>query len=174
MQGRTPVEAVRNYIDPIQIAVSCVTDSVVSVDGGYYPSAMPHLLTMNRETPVRLGGESRLWFLLHKYYRVIESDLPSDSWMVEETGYRYAVIDTEGKDVLEYHWHPVGESPVVAPHLHIGHGAMIGRAEIGGAHLPTGQVTISDILRMLIRDFSITPRRSDWEFVLDEASDSSA
>ena len=79
MRGRTPVEAVSNYIDPIQIAVSCVTDSVISVDGGYYPSAMPHLLTMNRETPVRLGGESRLWFLLHKYYRIIESDLPSDS-----------------------------------------------------------------------------------------------
>ena len=89
--------------------------------------------------------------------------------MIEETGYRYAVIDAEGRDVLEYHWHPVGESPVVAPHLHIGYGAMIGRAEIGGAHLPTGQVTISDILRMLIRDFSIAPRRSDWESVLDDS-----
>ncbi len=170
MQGRTPVEAVNNYIDPIQLAVSCVSDSVVSVDGGYYPSAIPHLLTMNREAPVRLGGESRLWFLLYKYYQIFESDSPSASWTVTETGYRYSIIDDEGRDVLEYHWHPVGQSPIIAPHLHIGHGAMIGRVEIGNVHLPTGQVSISDILRMLIRDFSVTPRREDWESVLNEVS----
>ena len=174
MRGRTPAEAVSNYIAPIQLAVSCVTDSVVSVDGGYYPSTMPHLLTMNRETPVRLGGESQLWLLLHKYYRIVESDLPSYSWMVQETGYRYAVIDDGGRDVLEYHWHPVGQSPIVTPHLHIGYGAMVVRRELSDAHLPTGQVSISHILRMLIQDFSVTPRRSDWESVLDVASGSGA
>ena len=115
-----------------------------------------------------------LWFMLYKYYRIVESDSPGDSWMVVETGYRYAVIDDDGRDVLEYHWHPVGESPIVSPHLHIGHGAMIGRTEIGDAHLPSGLISASHILRMLIRDFGVTPRRSDWESVLDEASDSGA
>ncbi len=172
MRGRTPVEAVSNYIAPIQLAVSCVTDSVVSVDGGYYPSAMPHLLTMNRQTPVRLGGQSRLRFRLRQYYRITESDSPGTSWMVMETGYRYAVTDADGRDVFEYHWHPVGQSPIVAPHLHIGYGAMATRPEFSGAHLPTGQVSISEILRTLIRDFSVTPRRSDWESVLDESLDS--
>ena len=170
MRGRTPAEAVSNYIDPIQLAVSCVTDSIVSVDGGYYPSALPHLLTMNREIPVRLGGESRLWFLLYKYYRIVESDSPGASWMVAETGYHYAFIDADGRDVFEYHWHPVGQSPIITPHLHIGYGAMVGRAEISNAHFLTGYVSISGVLRMLIRDFDVTPRRPDWESVLDEDS----
>ncbi len=94
--------------------------------------------------------------------------------MVMGTGYRYAIIDADGRDVLEYHWHPVGQSPIVTPHLHIGHGAMAARPEIGDTHLPTGHVSISDILRMLIRDFFVTHRRDDWESVLDEASASNA
>lgn len=174
MRVRTPAEAVNSYLASIQLVVSCASDAVVTVRGGYYPSESPHALTMYENRPIRLGGASRLWFQLHQYYRIIESDSPRASWMIEETGYRYAVIDDDGKDVLEYHWHPVGQSPVVTPHLHIGHGAMAARREISDVHLPTGLVSISDILRMLIRDFSVTPRRSDWESVLDEASDSSA
>ena len=170
MRGRTPVEAVNSYLALIQLAVSCASDAVVTVRGGYYPSESSHALTMYENRPVRLGGASRLWFQLRQYYRIVESDLPSDSWMVQETGYRYAVIDTEGREVLEYHWHPVGESPIVTPHLHIGHGAMAARRELSDTHLPTGLVSISEILRMLIRDFSVTPRREDWESVLNEVS----
>lgn len=48
MPGRTPPEAVSNYVEPVQRAVSCVSDSVVSVDGGYYVSDTPHILTLNR------------------------------------------------------------------------------------------------------------------------------
>ena len=163
-----------SYLVSIQLAVSCASDAVVTVRGGYYPSESSHALTMYEDRPVRLGGASSLWFQLRQYYRIVESDLPRDSWMVQETGYRYAVIDDDGRDVLEYHWHPVGQSSVVTPHLHIGHGATAARPEIGDAHLPTGQVSIGEILRMLILDFSVAPRRSDWESVLDEASDSSA
>ncbi len=170
MDGRTPVEAVSNYVDSVQRAISCVSDSVVNVDGGYYPAEMPHIMSLNRGVPVRLAGTSRLWFLLRQYYQIVESHL----WTVSETGYRYAVLDADHREILEYHWHPGGESPVVTPHLHIGYGAMAVRRELSDAHLPTGNISICDILRMLIRDFSITPRRSDWEFVLDEASDSSA
>ena len=170
MRGRTPAEAVNSYLASIQLAVSCVSDAVVTVRGGYYPSESSHALTMYENRPVRLGGASRLWFQLRQYYQIVESESPSASWTVTETGYRYAVIDDEGRDVFEYHWHPVGQSPIIAPHLHIGHGAMAARPEIGDVHLPTGQVSISDILRMLIRDFSVTPRREDWESVLNEVS----
>ncbi len=54
MWGRTPAEAVNNYVDPIQLAVSCVSDAVVNVRGGYYPSNTSHTLVMNENTPVRL------------------------------------------------------------------------------------------------------------------------
>lgn len=167
MRGRTPTEAVGNYVDSTQLAISCISDWVVTVDGGYYPSDMPHILTMNRESPVRLSGESRLWFLLIQYYRIIRSDTSDTLWTVTVTGYRYAVIDTNGRDVLEYHWHPVSRSPITSPHLHIGHGAMVRRTELRDAHLPTGHVSISEILRTLIRDFAVIPQRRDWESILD-------
>ena len=172
MDGRTPAEAVSNYVELVQRAVSCVSDSVVNVDGGYYPAETPHIMSMNRGVPVRLAGSSRLWFLLRQYYQIIESGTDGHLWKVSETGYRYAVLDADGRELLEYHWHPGSESPIATPHLHIGHGAMVSRPEIGDAHLPTGKVSISEILRTLIRDFSVTPRRSDWESVLDESPDS--
>ena len=49
---------------------------------------------------------------------------------------------------------------------------MVGRTEISNAHFHTGHVSISGVLRMLIRDFDVTPRRPDWESVLNEDSGS--
>ena len=58
MLGRTASEVVSNYVDTIQRAVSCVSDSVVSVRGGYYVTDISHTLVMNRGNPVRLSGTS--------------------------------------------------------------------------------------------------------------------
>ncbi len=171
MVSRTPAEAVNSYIESIQLAISCITYSVVTVRGGYYPSDRPHTLSLNDGSPVRLGGISRLRLLIEQQYRVLQLDTPTGLWTVDVVNYQYAVFDTNDREVLAYHWHPVGQSPVVTPHLHIGHGAMAGRPEIGNAHLPTGHVSTIEILRMLIRDFAVVPRRRDWESVLDEALD---
>ncbi len=43
---------------------------------------------------------------------------------------------------------------------------MLRREELQTAHLPTGYVSLADIIRLLIRDFGATPRRRDWESVL--------
>ena len=37
MRGRTSAEAVSNYRQDVQVSVSCVTNSVVDVAGGYHP-----------------------------------------------------------------------------------------------------------------------------------------
>lgn len=34
-------------------------------------------------------------------------------------------------------------------------------------HIPTGFVTLADIVRLLIAEFGVEPRRSDWQRVLD-------
>ena len=60
MLGRTSAEAVNNYRHHIQSLVSCVTNSVVDVVGGYRPGPYPHSLLLNNGRPVRLGGMSRL------------------------------------------------------------------------------------------------------------------
>lgn len=167
-QGRSPAEAVNNYRHGIQRLVSCVTDSVVDVAGGYHPTQVPHTLIMNKGYPVSLGGLSRLILELRQYYRIIESELSANTWAVDVVGYNYVVYDSERNEVLAYHWHPRGNSPIATPHLHLEQGAQVGRREVRDAHLPTGYVSISAFLRLLIRDLEVQPTRPDWDTILAE------
>ena len=164
--GRNPAEAVNDYRHDIQRMVSCVTTSVVDVAGGYYPSPVPHRLTMNGGVPVSLGGPSRLMLRLQQFYRVDETGRPDAPWGVRIVEYYYAVHDSDGREVLLYHWHPRGNSPVATPHLHLEHGAQVGRAEVRDAHLPTGDVYLNAILRVLIEEMGVRPRRPDWQTIL--------
>ena len=143
--------------------LSCVSTSVVGVAGGYYPSPIPHSLIADSGL---LRGPSRLMLRLEQYYRIAESPSPRTSWQVEIVGYDYAVYDSDEREILLYHWHPRGGSPVATPHLHLGNGAQVGRREVRDAHLPTGHVPLSDMLRLLIEDMAVHPRRQDWGTVL--------
>ncbi len=58
MAGRTPREAVEAFLTPLQQALSCVTNEVLLVSGGYYPSTIPHALTISN-SPARLGRDWR-------------------------------------------------------------------------------------------------------------------
>lgn len=165
MPGRTPAEAISEYVESIQLAVSCVSDAVATVKGGYYPAHRPHTLELNEGSLVRLRGTSRLSLFVQQYYRIVESRAPRTRWTVIETGYRYKILDANHREILAYHWHPVGQSSFISQHLHLSHGAMLGREELHTAHLPTGYVSSTDIIRLLIRDFGATPRRGDWESV---------
>ena len=163
--GRTPAEAVSNYQSGIQRLLSCVSNSVVSVAGGYYPSPVPHSLIANSGL---LRGSSRLMLRLEQYYRITEPPSSRTPWQVEIVGYDYAVYDSDEREVLLYHWHPHGGSPVVSPHLHLGNGAQVGRREVRDAHLPTGHVLLSALLRLLIDEMGVQPRRQDWDTILNE------
>ena len=45
-------------------------------------------------------------------------------------------------------------------------GAQVGRREVRDAHLPTGDVSLNEILRVLINEMRVRPLRSDWESIL--------
>ena len=145
-----------------------MTESVVDVDGGYYPSPSPHILTLNRRRPVALAGSSQLMLRVQQTYRLVESGPPGDSWQVDVVSYNYVVFDFEQREIVVYHWHPRGNSHVLTPHLHFGQGAQVGRPEVRDAHLPTGDVSLNAILRVLIEEMGVQPRRSDWESILAE------
>lgn len=164
--GRSTAEAVNNYRQSIQRLASCVTDSVVDVGGGYHISAVPHTLAANGGDPIALRGSSRLMFSLQQNYRIVETDTPRQTYRVEISAYNYAIYDSEIREILIYHWHPHGNSPVVIPHLHLKQGAQVGRAEVRDAHLPTGEVSLIAFLRLLIVDLGVQPRRHDWDVIL--------
>ena len=167
MTSRSPAEAVSEYVSSIQRVVSSVSDAVVSVDGGYYVADAPHILRLNQGRSVRIGGSSRILLAFYQYYSVVETEVPRVRWMVSEEGYEYKILDADGREIIVYHWHPVEHNPIAFHHLHLEHGAAVGRGELQTAHLPTGYVSVADILRLLIVDFGAVPRRGDWESILD-------
>ena len=168
MTSRSPARAVSEYVGSIQRVVSCVSDAVVSVDGGYYISDSLHILRLNQGRPVSIRGTSRLWLTFHQYYRIVEAEVPRAAWRIAEEGYEYEILDANGREIITYHWHPVARSPIAFQHLHIGHGAEVGRVELQTAHLPTSYVSVADIMRLLVVDFGAVPRRDDWEDALSE------
>lgn len=87
-------------------------------------------------------------------------------WEAMLAAYRYDLWDRDGREMLSYHWHPVARSHVTTPHLHLGIGAASWRPELAKAHLPTGHVTLEDVLLLAIQDLGVPPLRGDWRTIL--------
>ena len=82
--------------------------------------------------------------------------------------YKYGLHESGGLEIISYQWHPNVQDSVSYPHLHISHGAGLGREEFQRSHLPTGRVTLEAFVRCLIDDFGVPKMREDWEDVLDQ------
>lgn len=74
MAGRSPAEAVANFLAPLQRAVSCVTPAVLDVHGGYHVAEAPHALTLGVEAPVRMRGPGELALRVTHHYRIVEAE----------------------------------------------------------------------------------------------------
>ena len=171
MAGRTPAEAVQNFVEPIQLALSCVTRAVVDVSGGYYTRSEPHALVLNRGEPSQLTGATRIWLSAILHYRIVEFQGPAGPWKVSVAGYLYGLQDSEESEIIAYHWHPAARSSVTAPHAHLGPGAQARRTDLARAHLPTGRIAIEDVIRLSIVSFGVYPLREDWSEVLDRTQE---
>ena len=166
MAGRTPADAVNNYLGPLQRAISCVTRSVLNVRGGYNPSPDPHPLALGDGSPVRISTDPPIFLTVLQNYRLVEFEGPRGPWKVSIVSYYYSLEDGEGHEVL-YHWHPQGQSNVTFPHIHLRTGGQLGHTDIGEVHFPTGRVALEDVLRLAIQEVGVSPDRDDWAEVLD-------
>ena len=76
------------------------------------------------------------------------------------------------RELLAYHWHPGGRSPITTLHLHISSRmptvqiAPDDNIAMGDMHLPTGLVSLSEVVRLLITESHVIPRRNDWGLIL--------
>ena len=166
---KTPYAAAMEYQHRIQRLLSCISHSVVKVAGSYNysDSRSSHNLELPNEEPVMLAGAHRLMLNAQPHFRVQWTESRGSLHHVEIVGYRYMVYDSGQREVLAYHWHPGPREFVQTPHLHLGTGAKVGFDPlVSKTHLPTGYVTFGEIIRVLIRDLSVQPSRSDWEAVL--------
>jgi hypothetical protein len=144
-----------------------VCHAVVLSSGVQNPAAI-HALTIS-DDPVPLGGPERVSLSARHHYRIIETDDPRGPWRLASVGYLYMLIARDGREVIAFHWHPNGRSPVTFPHIHLGPAAMVGHVKLAAAHVPTGRVALADVLHLAISELTVEPQRADWETVLDEA-----
>jgi hypothetical protein len=77
LAGRKPSEAVRNFLDPLQVAASCVTNSIFSVSSDGYQAGVGHALVLAKGEPVTLGGAPLLLSAALQYDVIkLDKDVP--------------------------------------------------------------------------------------------------
>lgn len=100
-----------------------------------------------------------------------------NGFLVNTSAYRYHILDRDDREIVAYHWHPEGVSSVTEPHLHLSGrlnpldtGPRDVPIPLGEMHLPTGTVTLTQVVRLLITEFGVEPRRDDWATVLSSTA----
>jgi hypothetical protein len=166
--GRTPEEAVRNFLEPLAAAVACVTDqgfvSWRPRTGEPWRTAhfQGHFAILDRR-----NGQALKLELRHRY-AVSEAQGQRGLWAVSTAEYIYEVADERDDAIAAWHWHPrSGQAGDEAhsPHLHA-YGAR-DTLTLHKLHLPTGRVPIEAVIRFLIEDLGVVPRHVDWSAILD-------
>ena len=171
MAGSNPHEAFENFRRPLQRAIGCVANpSVVfwaqSSDG--YTPGLQHVLSFNDGEPVFFRGKRRIGLSSFFWHRVVRAEGERGEWKIRTTAYYHTLEDENRQEIIAYHWHPEQPGPISFPHLHLGIGIGAELGEIYKAHIPTGRVSLEDVIWLAIRDFGVEPQRDDWQEVLSE------
>lgn len=165
MAGRTPREALAAFIDPLQRALSCVTRANIV----YRPPRPGHVQVLGvSEEPIRLqatAGRRAPALYVEQQYEVVEAPGERGPWKISTRAYRYRIDSAARAELVLWHWHPTDREErshrEPRPHLH----AQVG--ELRGLHLLTGRVGLESVIRVLLNELGVRPRRDDWQDVLD-------
>lgn len=165
MPGSNAYEAAQAFLEPIQTALSCVATAKITVSrGGRAVLDKSHVWTINDGDGARLAAGFGLRAEMR--YRLIE-DERNGPFRATTEEYAYT-IDRAGAQVVRFHWHPEGSSPVRTPHLHLGpiltgNGGLLPPKH----HLASPRMTFEDVVRWCI-ELGATPAISDWAARLAE------
>lgn len=164
--------------------VSCITNIPLFVrPSGYDPDQRYSLAFSPVADPVRLpgigGSRSGLRFDMRQQFAFISSNAvnPTPEWRVSTLAYEYRLLDSRERELLVYHWHPQSEQAgPIEPHLHVSAAVTVHldavtsqQVSIHRKHLPTNQITLQAVVRMLISDFDIQPRFPEWSERLEQS-----
>lgn len=114
----------------------------------------------------KLRGAHPLRLDVAEHYEVHEH---ADGWSVAVVGYLYGV-EYEDRELVAYHWHPHGESPITWPHMHVAADIQVGDGWLAKVHLPTGAVGLERVVALAIAELRAAPLRDDWERLVGETA----
>jgi hypothetical protein len=123
------------------------------------------------------GGPSGLFLDLVHVFTIVEVDLHRipRQWRTTTLMYEYRLLDRDMRELLVYHWQPgASHRGPDHPHLHVS-ASLTARIDarsdqqigLDKLHLPTGRVSFESVVRMVIEEFEIAPRRNDWRETLE-------
>jgi hypothetical protein len=164
--GRKPADAVREYLQPLQRSISCLTDKVVRPSG--YDTDRKYIATFSG-TSARLRTTSRdLYLSFLQSYSIHKMLL--GNYKVKTLSYMYAIENEFGHEIVAFHWHPESDVETVTfPHLHIGYGAGDRILQsVRDSHFPSARVSFEEVCHLLIDHFDVVPLREDAKDVLAE------
>jgi hypothetical protein len=148
MPGRTAAEAIRNYIDPIQRAVSCfgghgnicVSSRVFTYgDFGAWSLNDP---AQGMTLPQFGTFYAQQRFELVKTTEKEHADPEREPYRVSTREYIYKLAMNTGV-VVEWRWHPLGRSDERRPHMHPSFDRK--------AHMPGPRIAIEDVIEGCIQ-----------------------
>ncbi|MCP9490466.1 MAG: hypothetical protein MSC31_11410 [Solirubrobacteraceae bacterium MAG38_C4-C5] len=145
-------------------ALSCVARSHVVSGGAHLAATQPRAVVLNDGNAVSLRGPTPLAISVAGQFTVVEE---AKGWTPRVLAYFY-VLAQEDTELLSFHWHPVGPSPVRTPHLHVGVEVRVGERWLPKVHVPTGVIALQDILLLAFEELSVEPIRDDWGMILAE------
>jgi hypothetical protein len=151
LAGRNPAEAVRNFVHPLQRTISCISKAVL-LPKGHDPNKI-HALTLGE--PVALRGGEGLTLSVSQRYRVVRASGKRGPWKASTVAYIYALGNSKG-EIIAYHWQPDTQPE---PHLHA---RQLGKRR----HIPSGRVSLEQVIRLGIEEYGVKPIRDDWDAVL--------
>ena len=168
MAGRTPEEAVRSFLAPLAAVVNCVTaQGFVTRRPRQNERWRTAYFQDNFAILDRRTGQALKLELRHRYVIAV-SEGERGPWTVSTAEYIYEIADKSDEPIAAFHWHPTtaqAGDEVHWPHVHA-YGAR-DTLTLHKLHLPTGRVSIEAVVRFLIEDLDVVPRRDDWSAILD-------
>lgn len=165
---REAIEARRTWA---QRLLGCVTDRPLHAIGPVHQveqSLRLSFVPVLEPAPLRASRLGRVGLVVNLDVQVDAATRSTDI-----VAYSYRIVTGDEEEVLAYHWHPRGLSPVVHPHLHLSRHAVDAlagdsskSAPLVDLHLPTGHVDLAAVVRFLIAEAGVPARRADWADVL--------
>lgn len=163
--GDTPAAAVGDLLGSLQRALSCVSARVL-VATARRPGAGPENVLPAGVEPVALAAPGPLALRLGLRYELRPPEAGELRWRAPVVSYFFVLEDEGARELFAFHWHPVGQSAVSWPHVHVGP-ATGARPPHTAAHVPTGgPLTLAEVLRFCVLDLGVRARRADWRKLL--------
>ena len=162
-RARNSHAAIERHKGVIQRSLSCVCSDVWQASESY-------LVLNNGRTPIQLrrSGMGPIYFSATQQFHTAKGTGPRwRDWKVYTDGYAYTVSEDPdlSHELISWHWHPTTR---LDTHIHVGkqHPTHSGLAEY---HIPSGRVSLEQVIRFLIADLGVTPQRPNWDGVLSDS-----